>query len=187
MLMPYCANPGPAGGAGVAAPAGHWSLITARTFFLAMPFHLRFRPDPGASPMVRARLPRRRRERRRPGDPSGMPPAAGGCQTHPLRISTASLRLCEVGDVYLDLRGPAENRDGYVDLVAVHHDFLDDSVEVGEGPVGDPHLVARGEGDVLGPLGLRLLGVEDARHLVRIQGGGIASSAHETPHARRAD
>src|SRR5688572_15069229 len=32
MLMPYCPSAGPTGGAGVAFPAGHWSLTTAITF-----------------------------------------------------------------------------------------------------------------------------------------------------------
>src|SRR5436190_3905339 len=33
MLMPYWPSAGPTGGAGVALPAGHWSLTTAITFF----------------------------------------------------------------------------------------------------------------------------------------------------------
>ena len=38
MFKPCCPSAGPTGGAGLALPAGHWSLMSAVTFFMTLTY-----------------------------------------------------------------------------------------------------------------------------------------------------
>src|SRR5271155_152600 len=121
MLRPRWPNAGPIGGDGLALPAGTCSLIIP-TIFLAMLF-----PQP----------PRRR--------PGSIPPSLRPL-THGSRLAPGCSRRLRRRSPLLDLRileldrgRPAKDRHRDLDPRLLFVDLLDDAVERGERPVGDPH------------------------------------------------
>src|SRR5512142_1971120 len=151
MFTPCWPSAGPTGGAGLALPAGICSFTWPVTFFIG--FSLRGSSEPWALPRSQA------------GD-------------KPPRYDDA-LRLLHLHEVQLDRGRPAEDRHEDAELALVGLHLLHRAVEVREGAVDDPHLIALLELDprlglerALRDLGreARHLGVRDARDIPRVLG-----------------